>query len=438
MLKIFTTYNVGVKEKTRQHLWFGEGFFVGYTIDGKEGENLILERGKTYLFNIETPGHPFYFTNSDTGGSAIRNQEEDKIYGPLPMQNGLFTITITNDFPDNLFYQCSVHEKMGGQINIGFGTEIVFVMKTIGFTGLQLWKKITINYDENMEILWRKFISETNFENLSSPGFYVGKKIEPDVKDYPEFAIYDGKEKAWWGLEAGNIADYVHGKITTINAKHNLEIETELNKLREESRKSGSNINFNKEIFVRVTRGFTGESFWKKINVNYDENMKKLWKEFIIKTNFENLLSPGFYVGKKIPNLFDYPTFAIYDGKQKIWRGIEASAIVDYVFEKITEIIDVKTTRDIEKKVNELYKNYRIESTNIQFVKLGKTIDQKQKFVLKINLNNNESIICDKKTKDPICNHSFQFKFIKAWFEYQKQSQDFICPTCNILQKYEK
>jgi len=63
-----------------------------------------------------------------------------------------------------------------------------------------------------------------------------------------------------------------------------------------------SNINFNKEIFVFITRGFTGEKFWKKINVNYDKNMEKLWEEFIVETNFENLPSPGFYIGKKKEN----------------------------------------------------------------------------------------------------------------------------------------
>ena len=146
-----------------------------------------------------------------------------------------------------------------------------------------------------------------------------------------------------------------------------------------------SNINFNKEIFVFITRGFTGEKFWKKINVNYDKNMEKLWEEFIVETNFENLLSPGFYIGKKRePHASDSPEFGIFNGKDKVWKGEEAYAIANYVFGEITEI-DVKLNLEIDRKLNEL--------PIIQFIKLGKIVDPKQKFILQININNNESII---------------------------------------------
>jgi hypothetical protein len=101
--------------KTSSHPFFGEGSAIGYTINGVQGDELNLVRGTKYVFDINTPTHPFYISSDDTGVGA--GEITDGVTGSKT-QNGTLTFTPNNSHPDMLYYQCSEHPKMGYKINI--------------------------------------------------------------------------------------------------------------------------------------------------------------------------------------------------------------------------------------------------------------------------------------------------------------------------------
>lgn len=111
------TFNVTVVQKTRNHPFFGQGSPFGFAINGSEGMKLSLIRGQTYTFNVNAPGHGFYFTTSDTGGqgapgSLLASNQQ-------PVDQGQLVFTVRPDLPNNFFYQCDIHPKMGGPVEIG-------------------------------------------------------------------------------------------------------------------------------------------------------------------------------------------------------------------------------------------------------------------------------------------------------------------------------
>nr|QBK91165.1 MAG: beta-sandwich protein [Pithovirus LCPAC202] len=108
---------VKVSEKSPSHPFYGQGSKMGYTINGHSGPTLNLKRGITVTFDIDTRGHPFYFTTNSTGGKGFPGS----IMGNIsPVEVGKMTITIDSRFPSNLqiYYQCGVHPKMGGYVII--------------------------------------------------------------------------------------------------------------------------------------------------------------------------------------------------------------------------------------------------------------------------------------------------------------------------------
>lgn len=111
------TYTVTVASKTSAHRYNGTGSGNGFVIDGMEAPFLTLTPGRTYRFDqadATNSGHPlrFYYdaakndsytaniTTAGTAGSA-----------------GAYTdITITDDTPLVLHYQCSAHSNMGNAV----------------------------------------------------------------------------------------------------------------------------------------------------------------------------------------------------------------------------------------------------------------------------------------------------------------------------------
>ena len=105
-------YTVTVQPKTEDHPFYGQGSKKGYVINGKQGPTLLLKLGETYQFNINTPGHPFYFTTSDTG--ALNSKDSGALSEPT--ESGTLNFTIHDDFPSEFYYQCDYHLKMGGMV----------------------------------------------------------------------------------------------------------------------------------------------------------------------------------------------------------------------------------------------------------------------------------------------------------------------------------
>lgn len=77
-------------------------------------------RGGTYTINVNAVGHPFYLT-TDNGTNwtqgAYAFEYTDGVTGSRT-DNGTLTITVPNDAPDTLYYQCGNHGAMRGAIII--------------------------------------------------------------------------------------------------------------------------------------------------------------------------------------------------------------------------------------------------------------------------------------------------------------------------------
>jgi len=112
------TLTVTVATKTTEHTAYGDGSSSGYLLDGHEGAHLNLSRG-VYKFDqadSSNSGHPlrFYY---DEGKNRIMSTGVTT--SGTPGSSGAHTtITINDDTPTPLFYQCTAHGQMGGRVNI--------------------------------------------------------------------------------------------------------------------------------------------------------------------------------------------------------------------------------------------------------------------------------------------------------------------------------
>jgi len=115
---ITQTLTVTVATKTSEHTAFGDGSSSGYVIDGHEGPHLQLSRG-VYKFDISdstNSGHPFRFYEDE--GKNIAFTSDVTTSGSGGSAGDHATLTIDDDTPTPLFYQCSSHIQMGGRIDI--------------------------------------------------------------------------------------------------------------------------------------------------------------------------------------------------------------------------------------------------------------------------------------------------------------------------------
>ncbi|CAH6420928.1 Hypothetical protein HVR_LOCUS1324 [uncultured virus] len=97
---------VTVGPKPVDHPFAGKGSKYCFYLDGTPGKHLELTSGTTYTFSIDTPGHPFYFTRSESGGSDDNN--------PLsnfpPTDKGTVTFTMPKDYPDKFYYRVTLNK----------------------------------------------------------------------------------------------------------------------------------------------------------------------------------------------------------------------------------------------------------------------------------------------------------------------------------------
>jgi hypothetical protein len=109
-------FSIAEAEKDRTHPYFGVGHGRGFVVNGEQGLELVVVRGKTYTFNVDTGiQHDFYLSTSDTGwGAAAWTQG---VSGQFIYQ-GRVTFSPTADTPDLLYYQCRNHRNMGAAIHV--------------------------------------------------------------------------------------------------------------------------------------------------------------------------------------------------------------------------------------------------------------------------------------------------------------------------------
>ncbi len=102
--------------KDPRHPAYGKGHAMGFSIDGVPGKSLVLERGKTYTFEIHTdPKHDVYISKKPIGwGSAAVVEGVKGAY----VYDGVMTFTPGKDTPDKVYYACRNHPYMGATLYI--------------------------------------------------------------------------------------------------------------------------------------------------------------------------------------------------------------------------------------------------------------------------------------------------------------------------------
>tara|TARA_E500000331_G_scaffold243418_1_gene233787 strand:- start:196 stop:990 length:795 start_codon:yes stop_codon:yes gene_type:complete len=92
----------------------GQYIFSGVGTSFDVNPDLYLYRGSTYIFSINTSGHPFRINTSDAIGSG---DEYAGITGQ-GTQSGTLVFTVPQDAPEVLHYNCEFHATMHGTIYI--------------------------------------------------------------------------------------------------------------------------------------------------------------------------------------------------------------------------------------------------------------------------------------------------------------------------------
>ncbi|MGQ0441872.1 MAG: cupredoxin domain-containing protein [Methylophilaceae bacterium] len=92
---------------------FGPG--PSYKINGEANPELVLKRGQTYIFEINTPGHPFWIKTELSASSTGAYNSGVTGNGAT---SGSITFAVPADAPAALFYNCEIHAQMQGKIKI--------------------------------------------------------------------------------------------------------------------------------------------------------------------------------------------------------------------------------------------------------------------------------------------------------------------------------
>lgn len=89
--------------------------FNGENLENAQNPDFTLQRGQTYEFVVNTPGHPFLIKSVQSTGT-------DNTYDQGVTNNGAsqatITFTVPDTAPDTLFYNCEFHGAMTGVFTI--------------------------------------------------------------------------------------------------------------------------------------------------------------------------------------------------------------------------------------------------------------------------------------------------------------------------------
>ena len=86
---------------------------ISYLIDGVANPSLTFQRGSTYIFHINTPGHPFLINTVQ--GTGTTNAYDTGVTNN-GITSGDLTFVVPASAPDGLFYNCQFHPLMTGTI----------------------------------------------------------------------------------------------------------------------------------------------------------------------------------------------------------------------------------------------------------------------------------------------------------------------------------
>jgi len=86
-----------------------------YVINGQSNPTLTLAAGKTYTFNVNAVGHPFWIKTTQTTGTADAYNIGVTNNGTA---SGSITFTVPYTAPASLYYNCQYHSSMAGGISV--------------------------------------------------------------------------------------------------------------------------------------------------------------------------------------------------------------------------------------------------------------------------------------------------------------------------------
>ena len=110
------TFLVVSEAKSSEHPSKGEGLADGFTVNGKQGPELVVTRGEEYKFVVDTGvQHDFYLTTSPKGWGGGTYSEG--VTGQF-VYKGEVGFKPSEKTPDLLYYQCRNHKFMGGKIYV--------------------------------------------------------------------------------------------------------------------------------------------------------------------------------------------------------------------------------------------------------------------------------------------------------------------------------
>ena len=85
-----------------------------YEINGVNNPTLIVRRGQTYRFNLNTAGHPFYLQTTGSGYQSANVYDSE--FTGNSQTTGEHQWVVPEDAPEEIFYQCEFHPVMFGKI----------------------------------------------------------------------------------------------------------------------------------------------------------------------------------------------------------------------------------------------------------------------------------------------------------------------------------
>ena len=101
------------------------GWGIAYVINDVALPVINMVRGTTYTFTVMAgPTHPLYFTTSSFGAGVLSDFENEIVYAGGEDSFGsddepfVLTVTPNDTWPDQLYYECAVHQKLGWQVKI--------------------------------------------------------------------------------------------------------------------------------------------------------------------------------------------------------------------------------------------------------------------------------------------------------------------------------
>lgn len=110
------TFYVTSGPKDRSHFYYGIGSDQGLIVNGVQGKELVVVRGQTYTFKVNTDiKHDFYLSTNPRGWGA--ETLTDGVQGNYTYR-GTVTFTPDENTPDVVYYQCRNHKYMGSKIHV--------------------------------------------------------------------------------------------------------------------------------------------------------------------------------------------------------------------------------------------------------------------------------------------------------------------------------